>query len=185
MLEIELKFRVGDFAAIERILNAWQARADSALEEADHYFNGPDRDFARTDEAFRLRRIGSRNLITYKGPKQPGPAKTRLEIEVPLESDDQTAEEFCRLVQKLGYRPTAIVRKRRTTRHFSRGGFDLQACFDEVDKIGRFVEVEIVAAPEARAQAEKVLQEVAAELGLHDLERRSYLEMTLAAEQKM
>ncbi len=180
MLEIEMKFPVTEFASVERLLPTWQARAEPAIDEADHYFNAPDRDFARTDEAFRLRRIGERNLMTYKGPKQAGPAKTRTEIEVPLEAGAQVAADFERLVRSLGYRPTAVVRKRRSIWHVQRAGFDLQVCLDEVHEVGRFVEVEIVAAPEQRAQAEQVLQAVAAELGLHDAERRSYLEMVLA-----
>ena len=179
MLEIEMKFAVTDFAAAERTLAAWQARPEPALDEADHYFNAPDRDFARTDEAFRLRRIGARNCITYKGPKLAGPAKTRTEIEVSLATGAEAAEGFCQLVHKLGYRSTAVVRKRRTIWHFQRGGFDLQACLDEVAEVGRFVEVEIVAAPEQRAAAERVLQDIAADLGLHQAERRSYLEMFL------
>jgi adenylate cyclase, class 2 len=183
MLEIEMKFPVADFDAVEQRLAAWRVRREQAIDEADHYFNAPDRDFARTDEALRLRRIGSHNIITYKGPKQAGPAKTRTEIEVPLEAGAEAADGFCRLVEKLGYRPTAVVRKRRTIRHFSRGGFDLQACLDEVEEVGRFVEVEIVAPPERRAEAESVLQDVAKELGLHDSERKSYLEMLLARRQ--
>jgi adenylate cyclase class 2 len=179
MLEIEMKFATADFGAVERKLAEWSARSDPPIAEADHYYNAPDRDFARTDEAFRLRRIGVRNLITYKGPKQAGPAKTRTELEVPLADGSDAAEGFCRLVEKLGYRATAVVRKRRTIRHFQRDGFDLQVCCDEVDDVGRFVEVEIVAPPEQRARAEQVLQQVAAELGLCDSERRSYLEMLL------
>jgi adenylate cyclase class 2 len=180
MLEIEMKFAVPDFGPVQKMLESWQARPEPPIDEADHYFNAPDRDFSRTDEAMRLRRIGERNLITYKGPKQPGPAKTRTEIEVPLERGDAAADGFCQLVQKLGYRPTAVVRKRRAIWHFQRDGFDLQACLDHVDEVGRFVEVEIVAPPEQRAAAEQSLQKIAAELGLRQSERRSYLEMLLA-----
>jgi len=86
MLEIEMKFAIADFGAIEQQLEQWGARAGAPLDEADHYFNAPDRDFAKTDEAFRLRRIGTNNRITYKGPKQGGPAKTRTEVELALES---------------------------------------------------------------------------------------------------
>ena len=179
MLEIEMKFPVPEFATAERILTQWQARPEPAIDEADHYFNAPDRDFARTDEAFRLRRIGAHYRITYKGPKQAGTAKTRTEIEVSLEPGAQAAADLQRLVRSLGNRPTAVVRKRRTIWYFRRAGCDLQVCLDEVDEVGRFVEVEIVAAPEQRMQAEQVLQTVAAELGLHACERRSYLEMLL------
>jgi adenylate cyclase class 2 len=180
MLEIEMKFPVADFAGVEAALGSWQAKGEAAVGEADHYFNAPDRDFGKTDEAFRLRRIGPRNIITYKGPKQPGPAKTRTEIEVPLADGDEAAAGFCRLVERLGYRPTAVVKKRRREFRFERGGFALCVCLDEVERLGRFVEVEIVAPPADRARAEEVLQQVALALGLRDSERRSYLEMILA-----
>jgi adenylate cyclase class 2 len=180
MLEIELKFPVADFAEIERRLGQWSARAGDALLEADHYFNAPDRDFAQTDEAFRLRRIGGHNRITYKGPKQGGPAKTRTEVELALEEGDAAADAFCRLVVHLGYRPTAVVRKRRIPYHFDRDGFALEICCDEVAQLGRFVEVEIVAAPEHRARAEQVLLAVAHDLGLEKPEPRAYLQMVLA-----
>lgn len=180
MLEIELKYPVADFAPIEQRLAQWHADRQTTIEEADHYFNAPDRDFARTDEAFRLRRVGDANRITYKGPKQGGAAKTRTEIEIELASGEPTADDFCRLVQHLGYRPTAVVRKRRTGYDFQRDGFKLQICCDEVETLGRFVEVEIVAEPSDRQRAEAVLLAVARELGLTASEPRSYLEMVLA-----
>src|SRR6267378_1944054 len=123
MLEIEMKFRVADFGAVEQSLRQGGARAGEPLDEADHYFNAPDRDFARTDEAFRLRRVGAHNRITYKGPKLGGPVKTRTEVELALESGPAAADAFCRLVEHLGYRAVAVVRKRRTPYHFDRDGF--------------------------------------------------------------
>lgn len=180
MLEIELKFPVSDFAPIQEQLALWKAKAQPTIEEADHYFNAPDRDFGKTDEAFRLRRIGEQNRVTYKGPKQGGPAKTRTEIEIGLEPGKNAAEQFCRMVQLLGYRPSAIVKKRRTCYDFHRDGFELQACCDEVETLGRFVEVEIVAAPSDRQRAEDVLIAVVHELRLPKSEPRSYLEMVLA-----
>ena len=113
MLEVEVKFQVIDFAALERRLAEWGAFSDGPHQEADHYFNAPDRDFARTDEALRLRRIGSDNYITYKGPKLDAQTKTRTEIEVPLATGDEAADAFDRLLVHLGYRPVAVVRKRR------------------------------------------------------------------------
>jgi adenylate cyclase, class 2 len=180
MLEIEMKFAVNDFAAIVKQLTKWQAKVQPTIEEADHYFNAPDRDFARTDEAFRLRCVGENNCITYKGLKQPGPAKTRTEIEIGIEPGANAAEQFCQLVQYLGYRPTAIVKKRRTVYEFERDGFALQACCDEVETLGRFVEIEIVAESGKKQRSEAILLDVARELGLSVSERRSYLEMVLA-----
>ena len=67
-----------------RQLAAWGAVARPAREDTDHYFNAPDRDFAQTDEAFRLRRIGTGELLTYKGPKRDADTKTRTEVELRL-----------------------------------------------------------------------------------------------------
>jgi adenylate cyclase, class 2 len=184
MLEIEMKFPVPDFQAIEQRLRSWGASPESPLQEADHYFKAPDRDFAKTDEALRVRRIGTKNRVTYKGPRQPGPAKTRTEIEVGLADGAAAAEDFCRLLVCLGYRPTAVVRKQRIIYRLQRGGFDLEICLDQVEKLGRFVEVEIVAPEEKLAAAQQVLQSVAGELGLANSERRSYLEMLLESLEK-
>ncbi|MBI2805330.1 MAG: class IV adenylate cyclase [Planctomycetes bacterium] len=180
MLEIELKFAVEAFEPIQEKIKAWNARRLLAIEEADHYFNAPDRDFGTTDEAFRLRRIGADNRITYKGPKQGGAAKTRVEVEIPLASGADVAKQFCQLVQHLGYRPTAVVTKRRASFDFQRDGFTLQLCCDEVEALGRFVEIEIVTEPAQRDKAEALLLDTARHLGLGASEPRSYLEMVLA-----
>jgi adenylate cyclase class 2 len=181
MLEIEMKFPVSQFGPVREHLQRTGARADAVLEEADHYYNAPDRDFAKTDEALRLRRIGPTNLVTYKGPKETGPTKTRTEIELALEPGAESADKFCRLLSRLGYRAVAVVRKKRICYHFERSGFALQACLDEVDRVGCFVEAEIVAPEEQKALAQDVLLEVTAEMGLRNPERRSYLEMFLLA----
>ena len=183
MLEIEMKFPVADFAAVQRTLSAWGAAPAEARTEADHYFNAPDRDFARTDEALRLRRIGPANYVTYKGPKRDAQTKTRTEVEVPLAEGDKPARDFASLLTYLGYRPTAVVRKQRTVYHLTRGGFALEVCRDEVEGLGRFVELEILAPEEQLEKARAVLLETAARLGLSASERRSYLELLLEKRQ--
>ena len=180
MLEVEMKFPVESFAAVEARLAEWGAGELARRTEVDHYFNAPDRDFARTDEAFRLRRIGSANLATYKGPKVDAQTKTRTEIEVPLAHGDAVADDFRRLVEHLGYKPVAVVRKARRLFHLTRGAFPLEVCLDEVEHVGRFVELEIQAPEERLAEAREALLQTAAALGLHHSERRSYLEMLLA-----
>jgi adenylate cyclase class 2 len=181
MLESEAKYPAADFAALERQLAGWGAAADADRRDADHYYNAPDRDFAQTDEALRLRRIGPANFVTYKGPRRDTQTKTRTEIEVGLADGDEAAAGFDRLLRSLGYRPVAVVTKRRRTFHLQREGYELQVCLDAVDEVGRFVELEIVA-PEADYEpAKAVLLRAAEELGLGATERRSYLEMLLRA----
>jgi adenylate cyclase class 2 len=181
MLEVEVKYARADFTAVEARLREWGAREESPRTDADHYFNAPDRDFAVTDEALRLRRIGDRNLVTYKGPKRDAQTKTRTEIEVPIASGDAAAADFARLLTHLGYRPVAVVRKARRTFRLRRGGFDLEVTLDDVEGVGRFAELEIQAPEEQLDPARDVVLETAAELGLSANERRSYLELLLAA----
>ncbi len=181
MLEIEQKLANADFAAIEKRLAEWNARLGEEHTEADHYFNAPDRDFARTDEAFRLRRVGSANFLTYKGPKHPGAVKVRTELEIPLRDGDEAAGQFMQLLAHLGYRAVAVVRKKRRMYHLERGGFALVVCLDQVEELGRFAEVEIIAPDEQVDAARSVLTDTVAALGLTNLERRSYLNLLLTA----
>jgi adenylate cyclase class 2 len=181
MLEIEQKFAHADFPAIEQRLTEWRARQGEQHTEADHYFNAPDRDFAQTDEAFRLRRVGATNFLTYKGPKRPGAVKIRTELEIPLRDGDEAAEQMIQLLTHLGYRPVAIVRKHRRMYHLNREGFALTVCLDEVERLGRFAEVEILAPEDQVEKARTVLAQITAALDLRELERRSYLGMLLEA----
>jgi adenylate cyclase class 2 len=180
MLEIEVKFRNDNPAELLAKLLASGAVKIEDRTEADQYFNAPDRNFAETDEAFRLRRIGSQNRLTYKGPRREAAAKTRTEIEIPLGEGMAVAADAERMFMKLGYRPSAIVRKSRTVYHLRRQEFDIEVCLDDVERVGSFVEVEIVAEEARFEAAQATVLQLAAELGLHDQERRSYLKMLLA-----
>lgn len=178
-----MKFPAPNFAALEQRLAAETAQPAEDLVEADHYFNAPDRDFAQSDEALRLRRIGPQNRVTYKGPKRDALTKTRAEIEVGLEPGERAAEDFMRLLRELRYRPSAVVRKRRRIYRLRRQGFHLEVCLDDVDRVGRFVELEIQAAEEQLDAARSVLLALAREWDLGPTERRSYLELLLSQPQ--
>ena len=179
MLEVEMKFPAADFAALEQQLAAAAPQTPASFQEEDHYFNAPDRDFARTDEALRLRRIGTRNFVTYKGPKRDAQTKTRTELEIPLTKGPEAAAQFTQLLKYLHYRPVATVRKRRRIFQLERDGFPLEVCLDEVEGLGHFAELEIQAPEEQLDKARDVLLRTAAALGISTSERRSYLELLL------
>jgi adenylate cyclase class 2 len=181
MLEFEVKYPLPDDSNVMACLQRWGARAKEDRRDSDHYFNSPDRDFARTDEALRVRRIGQRNLLTYKGPKIDAETKTRQEIEVEFAGGDESARDLLALLTKLSYRPVAIVRKHRRIFEFERDGFTLQVCLDDVDRVGRFAEIEIVGEESELEKAKAVLAAVASDFGLNASERRSYLELLLKA----
>ena len=88
--EVEVKYRAVNHDHLVECL--WQAGAvaGAVVDQLDTYFSHPVRDFARTNEAFRIRRLGQENRITYKGPRRSGPTKTREEIEIAVgEGPDQ------------------------------------------------------------------------------------------------
>jgi adenylate cyclase class 2 len=184
MWEVEMKFAVADFAQLEAAMAAKGAAIQPPRQDADHYFNAPDRDFAKTDEAVRVRSIGEKNFVTYKGPKIDRETKTRLEIEVPLADGETAANDFRQILIHLRYRPVAIVRKTRRIAEFSRDGSDMQLTLDEVDGVGKYAELEVMAPEERAAAAKASVLAVAAELGLTNTERRSYLQLLLEKQGK-
>jgi len=179
MLEVEMKFRVADWTEIAAKLATAGAVPEPMREDTDHYFNAPDRDFAQTDEAVRLRRIGVQNYLTYKGPKIDTLTKSRPEIELRLADGAQVAADSVRFLSSLGYRPVAVVSKMRQVFTFERGGFQLSACLDDVGAVGRYVELEILTDESRYEAAREVLLKTVAEFGLTDHERRSYLRLLL------
>ncbi len=119
MFEVENKFPVPDLAAVEQRLQAYGAQFGQAVEQVDHYFAHPVRDFAKTDEALRLRRIGDSNFVTYKGPKIDQATKTRQELELPLAAGQDLVPRYAQLLLALGFRSVAEVMKRRRSGDFT------------------------------------------------------------------
>jgi adenylate cyclase class 2 len=182
MLEVEVKYRNADRAAAIATLLDWGAALTQDRTDVDLYFQAPDRDLKATDEVFRLRRIGAKNYLTYKGPKRDTETKTRAEIEVALADGAETAADAEQMFTALGYKPVTTVRKKRRVYHLERDGFEMEVCFDTVDHVGEFVELEILAEPSVYEAAKKTLLAVATELGLTEKETRSYLGLVLAAQ---
>jgi pantoate--beta-alanine ligase len=73
----------------------------------------------------------------------------------------------------------AIVRKRRRSYHLERNGWPITVCLDTVEQVGTYVEVEVVTPPESKDAARQMIAAFGAELGLTEVERRSYLQLYL------
>jgi adenylate cyclase class 2 len=182
MVEVEQKFRLADRAALEDRLRDRRAVRSAERLEIDTYLNAPDRDFAVTGEAFRLRQVGDENGLTFKGPKLVhAQVKVRDEHELAIASGPAGAVAAIALLAGLGYRPVAVVRKRRTAFSLRSGEFDVAVTIDDCETVGLFCEVEIVADESRSRFAATAVQSLAAELGLTDFESRSYLRMVLEA----
>jgi adenylate cyclase class 2 len=182
MIEVEAKFAVDApeqlFAAVQAI-NPCEPFEES--EEIDEYFNHPARDFRITDEALRIRRTGDSVQLTWKGPRLDAVTKSRKELELPISYEAAalafTADQLRDILLALGFTSAGIVRKKRKTttvlfddRHFT-------VSFDQVEGLAFYVELEILCEEAQRAGATASLLRLAEHLGLHQSERRSYIEL--------
>jgi adenylate cyclase, class 2 len=175
--EVEMKFPAGDPAALESRLAQFGAEISSPQVEVDVYFAHPGRDFAKTDEAFRIRRKGTSNFITYKGPKIAAATKTRREIDLPLTPGEASAQAWTELVEALGFTPAGEVRKSRRKAHVDWHGRRVEISLDEVASLGVYVELELVTDADGLDAARQCVVSLAETLGLEGSERRSYLEL--------
>jgi len=178
--EVEQKHRIDDVAALVAMLEERGLKLGSPVEQVDQYFAHPARDFAKTDEALRIRTAGGKSFVTYKGPKLDATTKTRRELELPLAASDADGLQFGELLQALGFKPVAIVRKNRRPFHIRHDGREVEGALDEVDGVGTFAELELQADDASLDEAKQIIGELAKTLNLGASERRSYLELLLA-----
>lgn len=178
--EVEQKFAVNEGDQARAKLLALGIKLGEPILEVDHYFNHSARDFAKTDEALRLRVSGEANFITYKGPKIDSTTKTRKEIEVPLPPGPEVIQRFKGLLESLGFRPVSTVQKLRRAGQCSWQGQTVHVTWDEVHQVGTYVELEILADDNGLAAAKKALGSLADQVGFGQVERKSYLELLLA-----
>jgi adenylate cyclase class 2 len=179
MLEVEQKFRIKDCGPIEKLLADRGAILAEPQLQVDRYFNHPSRDFAATDEALRIRQAGEQNFVTFKGPKLDRTTKTRREIEVRIAAGPAAADQFAAIFIALGFRPVAEVRKHRRKAILEHSDHTVEIALDEVEQVGTFVELECSADQDSMEAATRAIADLAAELGLTENERKSYLELLL------
>ena len=180
--EVEQKFRVASLQPTLAALVELGIDVSQPLRQVDRYYRHPQRNFAQTDEAFRLRSVGPSNCITYKGPKIDQETKTRCEEEVALADGETARISADAIFTHLGFEPALTVIKQRRTANFHKGNFDIEFALDQVEGLGEFVEIEIgVAAVSledpAMQEARAALADLAASFNLQDVERRGYADL--------
>lgn len=178
-LEVERKFRIEDAKSLQQTIVAWGGNWSEPKTQIDQYFSHPTRDFAATDEALRIRSSQQRCSITYKGPKLDRTTKTRREIELAFDQRVKDPEEATELLLALGFGPVAKVVKQRQSATLNRAGQAISVDLDRVDRLGWFVELEIVCDQQHLQAATAALNVLASELTLHEDIRDSYLELLL------
>lgn len=184
MFEVEQKFRVEDVRTLESQLERLGAHQEASESHRDTYYNHPSRDFGSTREALRIRRVNGTPMLTYKGPKLPGDVKARRELEWRLDPGDSDGTKTEELWVLLGFRRVETVVKERRPFGLPAPWADATVVIDCVERLGTFAEVEMIAKSEDGVEnARRQILDLAAKLGLHAPERRSYLRILLQVDQ--
>jgi len=136
-IEIEAKVVVEDLKPISEAARLAGAESRGTIAQHDIYYSDPFGKLLKTGCGLRIRQQSgdvNRTILTFKGPVSKGPYKTRPEIEVEIGN----RESMQQLMDGLGYQIVIEIRKKRQTWILG----DCEVCLDEVEGLGRFVEVE-------------------------------------------
>jgi adenylate cyclase class 2 len=135
-IETEVKIAVPHWTAqdaAERLAGVNLSVTAARVFEANFVYDTPEQSIRRAQMLLRLRRVGERNLLTWKGPSEPGPHKSRPELELPFES----FETMHQILGHLGFQTYFRYEKYRTEFESAQG----TVTFDETP-IGNFLELE-------------------------------------------
>ncbi len=180
-VEVEIKLKIYDRDKVAEALRRLGFDDGDLVDETDTYYTAAHHDFAKMDEALRVRSVENLNTgeksaaITYKGAKLDKVSMSRLE----LETDIGDALVARAILEHIGFVPVPPVEKRR--QYMSNG--EVTACVDVVNGLGDYLELEIItdsekSRPQALKKIEKTLQEIG--YSMNDTTRISYLTMLLS-----
>jgi adenylate cyclase class 2 len=157
-MEIETKIKVKSLETIAESLRALGACCQCQVIQRDAYLDTAEDALMKTDRGLRRRRQqddeGKKVFLTFKGPREKGPFKSRREIEV--EAGDFAA--MSELLSARGFCVKLTFEKRRRVWPLD----DCCVCLDQLPLLGDFVEVE--------GPDEQRINNVLIKLGLLDLE---------------
>lgn len=155
-LEIEAKIKVESLDPVRQRLSALDARLVAELVQNDVYYLDTDKKLSKNRCGLRLRTEITEAktvwLLTFKGPPQKNPYKSRPEYETHVAD----AAAMRQILEGLGYHEYRTVAKTRAV--WELDGCDV--CLDDVPPLGCFVEVE--------GADEIIIKKVLTQLGLAD-----------------
>jgi adenylate cyclase, class 2 len=101
--EVEVKFRIGDLAALARGLKqSGFKQVTPPTHETNSLYDLPGQALRKRGELLRLRKYGETWVLTHKAKGKAGRHKSRVETETRLES----GEELDAILRALGFAPT-------------------------------------------------------------------------------
>lgn len=109
--ETEVKIQLREtHTALERLGAIGFSESAPRLFESNTLYDNKNKDLRQAGMLLRLRNVGDKHVITWKGRGEPGPHKSRPELETTLMS----AETMHDILGQLGFHPTFRYEKFRT-----------------------------------------------------------------------
>ena len=181
MIEVEIKIPVSDLEREKEGLQRMGFVHEQSLIERDTYFDGGVCGIRKSGQALRVRQIihcdtGEKiSEINFKGKKMDSVSMSRPEYETTVGNGEIAKKIF----EAAGFFPVkpVVVKKREMLLCG-----EMRACLDEVEGLGTFLELEIMAEDESgRAPALKKIERILKELGhgMEETTRVSYLTQLL------
>jgi adenylate cyclase class 2 len=134
--EVEIKLAIADAASARRMLRAAGFRVSRRrVFERNTVYDTPARSLRARSSLLRLREAGGAFVLTYKGPPEAGPHKSREELELELPE----AGVMAAILERLGLEQVWRYEKYRTEFRQARGAG--LATLDETP-LGIYVELE-------------------------------------------
>ncbi len=145
--EIESKHKVASLKLFEIRLKQLGAQFLGTFAETDQFYDTPDAKLRRSDSGLRIRSVRilkkgaavdaefARPLVTFKGPRDTG---KKLKVRPEVQTRVADAKAMGEIFAALGFVPTLVVRKRRSSWRLGKCQVEL----DELPRLGKFVEVE-------------------------------------------
>ncbi|MCB2213722.1 class IV adenylate cyclase [bacterium] len=166
-LLVEIKARCADHEPIRAGLNALNARCVGLDHQVDTYFKVPENRLKLREGTIE------KNLIYYHRPNQTGPKRSDVILHKPVETDSLKA-----ILERV-HGILVVVDKHREIWFVD----NVKIHLDEVDELGRFVEIEAIGAPgthtddQLRDQCEALMRRF--QIREDDLLTSSYSDMLL------
>lgn len=156
MIEQEVKIPFDSVEAARRSIQSAGGRlVVSRRLLDDRLYDTPDAHLRRAGCALRIRRDGSDTILTFKGVPQPGPVKSREEIETTM-GDPAAAEA---ILTAIGFRPCFHAEKYRED-------YDVDGVIVIIDDTPMGVFVEIEGTPDAIVRVATAIGRTAADFEL-------------------
>ena len=159
MREIELKFKVDNLDVLINKLKEEQCEISAVKMQNDTIYvqNLDDTESKEGSVWLRVRKENDKIELNYKKQSKKKMESEEIEFEV---SSYELANQF---LKALGYLPWVEVNKKRRYSKFK----EYNICIDEVERLGSFIELEILVDNDNKDDYEVALLEVAKKLGIN------------------